>query len=332
MSTVATLKNGKSKTTSHLLEDDGVSTRDEFPTEMDLAPAASKAAKPPKRPRRRFAVIGILAAFLTIGATAGILYWLHAQQYESTDDATVEGRVITISPQISARVKSVHVSDNALVHKGDLLVELDDTSYQVALEQARGSESAVAGRLKEAQAKVDSAKASRDETKAEIAVADANAQMAESDHDRYVEASTHNGAISKQQLDNATATWRSTEAQVVQARAKLAAAEAQITTAQAAVEGAAGDLVKAQADVHRAEVDLTYCSLHAPEDGRITKKNVEPGSYVQTGQNLFGIVPQDFWVVANFKETQLDRLRPGQPVKISIDAYPEKDFTGRVES
>ena len=176
---------------------------------------------------------------------------------------------------------------------------------------------------------------SREESRAEVAVAEANAQRwAQSDHDRYVDASTRGtaGAISKQQLDNATATWRSTEAQVQQARAKLAASDAQIATAQAAVEGARGDLEKAAADVHRAAVNLSYCTLTAPEDGRITKKNVEPGSYVQTGQNLFAIVPPEFWVVANFKETQLDRVRPGQPVKVFIDAYPEKEFTGHVES
>lgn len=336
MSRIATSKNGNShsKPAAALLEEDELPNRDEFAVVSDLPSAIVPPPAPPmKKGGRKRMLLGILLVLAVVGATVGTIYFIHAQQFESTDDATVEGRVIPISPQISARVKAVHMSDNALVHKGDVLVEFDPTDYQVALDQARGSESAAKGRLTEASAKVDAARASRDEAKAEVAVAEANAQMAQSDHDRYVDASAHNaGSISKQQLDNATASWRSTEAQVQQSRAKLAASEAQIATAQAGVEGARGDLQKAAADVHRAEVNLSYCTLTASEDGRITKKNVEPGSYVQTGQALFAIVPNEFWVVANFKETQLDRVRPGQPVKITIDAYPSKEFTGKVES
>jgi membrane fusion protein (multidrug efflux system) len=337
MSIATDHSNGKSRpkpAATALLDDEEMPTGGDFLSEADLLAAPrTRLPEPPKRPRKRWMVLGVLGVLLVAGAIVGTLYFLHARQFESTDDATVEGRIIPISPQIAARVKAVRVADNALVHKGDVLVELDTIDYQVALEQARASESAAQGRLTQAQAQVDSVRASRDEAKAEVAVAEANAQMAQSDHDRYVDAANRNaGAISKQQLDNATATWRSTDAQVQQARAKLAAAEAQIATAQAGVEGAKGDLAKASADVHKAVVNFSYCTITAPEEGRITRKNVEPGSYVQAGQNLFAIVPPEFWVVANFKETQLDRMRPGQPVKIQIDAYPERQFTGHVDS
>jgi membrane fusion protein (multidrug efflux system) len=192
---------------------------------------------------------------------------------------------------------------------------------------------AAGGKLAQARAQVQSENAKLDEAIAEVSVAEANAHMAKTDHDRYVNAVTQNPrAVSEQQMDASTANYETTKAQVLQANAKQAAANAEIATANAAVEGAKGDLAKATADVHRAEVNLSYCTLTAPDDGRITKKNIEPGTYVQTGQNLFAIVPLECWVVADFKETQLNRIRPGQPVKITIDAYPDKEFTGKVES
>src|SRR5262249_42935470 len=137
---------------------------------------------------------------------------------------------------------------------------------------------------------------------------------------------------SKQQTDSAVWAERSGAAQVEQAKAKLAETTAQIATAEANVKAAQGDLDKAMADTHRAEQNLTYCTITAPEAGRITRKNVEPGSYIQTGQNLFAIVPNDVWVVANFKETQLARMHPGQRVTFTVDAYPDREFTGKVDS
>lgn len=336
MSTVATATGTPPRAASDapaLLETGEFADRAELQPARAIVAEAPAPAKPPRRSSKRSALLLVLALLLLGGGTVGAVFWMISRNYESTDDATVEARVIAISPQVAARVKSVHVADNALVHKNDVLVELDPTDYQVALEQASASRAAADGRLAQAVAQVDSANASRDQSRAEVAVAEANAQMAASDHDRYEEARKSNaGSISKQQLDNATGAWLSTEAQLKQARAKLAAAEAQIATAKAAVQGAQGDLAKAAADVHRAEVNLSYCTIKASEDGRITKKNVEPGSYVQAGQSLFAIVPSDYWIVANFKETQLDRVRPGQRVQITVDAYPQMNYTGTVES
>jgi membrane fusion protein (multidrug efflux system) len=286
-----------------------------------------------KTSRKRPVLLGLLLVLMVGGAIAGTLYWLHARQFESTDDAAIEGRVIPISPQVPARVQAVRVEDNSPVHKGDVLVELDPTDYRVALEQARATEAAARGRLDEAKAQIAAATAGRDEAEADIAVAEANAGNAASDLKRYQDVAESNpAAVSKQQLGNVVATQRSTQALVAQAKAKLAAAEAKTLTAQAAVEGAQGDLAKASADVHRADVNLTYCTITAPEDGRITRKNVEPGSYVQTGQALLALVPPDVWVTANFKETQLEQVRPGQSVNVTVDAYPAQRFTGKVDS
>ncbi len=139
-------------------------------------------------------------------------------------------------------------------------------------------------------------------------------------------------AKSQQQLDDATAAQKTAAAQVAQAKAKLVSAQTQISFAEANVVAAQGDLEKAQADTGRAQINLGYCRIIAPADGRITSKNVDPGMYVTSATQFFALIPSDVWVIANFKETQLDLMRTGQPVSIHIDAYPGFDFRGTVQS
>jgi membrane fusion protein (multidrug efflux system) len=133
-------------------------------------------------------------------------------------------------------------------------------------------------------------------------------------------------------MDSAVAAQQSNNAQVKMAEAKLSAAEAEIATKSATSLAAEGDVKKAAADAHKAEVNLSYCTIVAPDSGKITRKSVEPGTYVQTGEQLFAIVPNDVWVVANFKETQLAHMRLGQPVTVKVDAYPDADLHGHVDS
>ena len=303
------------------------------PTTAMPRPPHAEVVKTRAPRRRRPLAITIVSVLVLTGITFAVLYWNHASHFESTDDAFIEGRIIPISPQVPAQVLAVNVNDNQFIHKGDVLIQLDPTDYEVAVEQAMASESAVAGKLEQAKSQVISAQASLQEAQAEVAVAEANAANSASDYKRYQELSARSpGAVSHQQMDTAEAAQRSNDAQVQQAKAKVAEATSAIATAQATVRAAQGDVDKAAADLHRATVNLAYCTISASEDGRITRKNVEPGSYVQTGQALFALVPADVWVVANFKETQLSRMHPGDAVKISVDAYPDKEFTGKVES
>jgi membrane fusion protein (multidrug efflux system) len=298
-----------------------------------LVPDAAMVAVPaaPKKPLNRRSLLIGLVLLLAIGTgIAGILYWVHAQHYESTDDATLEGHVVPISAQISARVVAVHVLDNQDVKKGDLLVELDPTDYQVAIDQAQGSLAAMQGKLAEAKAQIPATEAQRDQAKAELDVAETNFHNADDDLKRYETLDAR--ARSQEQLDNATSAQKSARATVEQANARLASAESQIATAQATVVAAQGDVEKATADLHSAQVNLGYCQIKASEDGRITRKNVEPGAYVSAGEALLAIVPPEVWATADFKETQLTYMRPGQPVTIHIDAYPDVDFTGHVDS
>jgi membrane fusion protein (multidrug efflux system) len=137
---------------------------------------------------------------------------------------------------------------------------------------------------------------------------------------------------SRQQLDNATATQRTSAASVAQAKSKLEMALAQVQSAKATVTSAQGNLEQARAATHRAEVNLGYCRISAPLAGRITRKDVEPGQYVTSATELFSIVPDDVWVTANFKETQLQHMKAGDAVEVSVDAYPDRKVFGHVQS
>ncbi len=292
----------------------------------------SREAEAPPKPRpfyRRpaFIIFGVVVLAL---AVAGGLYFLHSRHFEETDDAFIDGHVIPISPQVPALVAKVHISDNTLVHKGDLLVELDPTDYQVAVAQARGSEASAQGKLEQARSGVPSAQSAVTEAQAELDSEQVNFDNVNRDLQRFAGLSA--GARSQQQLDNATAAQKRAQADVEQARAKVQTAMSQVTTAKANVTAAEGDLQKAQADTRRAEVNLGYCRITAPCDGKVTNKAVDIGMYVTTATQLFVLVPSDVWVTANFKETQLAHMQPGQPVSISVDAYPGREFHGTINS
>jgi len=297
------------------------------------APAPARPVRPPPaagRPFYRSSAFRIFSIVLLVLVIGGLVYWLHARHFESTDDAFIDGHIIPIGPQVSALVAAVHVTDNQVVHKGDLLIELDPTDFQVALAQARGAEASAKGKLERSRTGVAAAESAVIEAQAELQSAQVNSDNATRDLQRYQ--GLDERAKSQEQLDNVTAVQKTDAAQVAQAKARLVSAQAQVDAARANVIAAEGDYQKAQADTERAQVNLGYCRIVAPTDGRITSKTVDPGMYVTPASQLFVLVPADVWVTANFKETQLDLMRPGQKVTIAVDAYPEHEFEGTVQS
>jgi len=280
---------------------------------------------------RKRRVILVVLIIVVIGASIGaLIWWLHARHFESTDDAFIDGHIIAISPKVSAIVNRVYIDDNSVVKTGDPLVELDARDYKTAWLQAEGDLQSAQGKLAEAVAQVKVADANIGEAEAELAVAQANATNSERDLKRYL--ALEEPARSKQQMDNATAAEKTTAAQVQEAQAKLTAAQAQAADAQIAVDAAKGDVTTAEGALEQARNNVEYCTITADTDGLVTRKDVEPGMYVQVGQQLFSLVPTDVWVTANFKETQLDEIRTGQPVTIEVDAYPGRKITGKVQS
>jgi membrane fusion protein (multidrug efflux system) len=290
--------------------------------------------RPPVKPEIKQAnhsgkiLIVILAIIAAVAA--GVYYSHFLAPYESTDDATIEGDVTPIAPQIPGRVTHVLVHDNQAVKQGDVLLEIDPSEYEAKLLQAQANLTAARSELAQAKAQfaVDQAKA--DEERANLTAVEAQASYAQSDWKRYQ--AIGNLGVSQSQIDLAGTRASSSGALVNVARNKILAAEAQAALSKASIDTAAANVQQNEAAVHQAELDLSYTKVTAPQDGHVTHRTVEPGAYVQAGQSLLAVVPAKVWVVANFKETQLARMRPGQPVEIKVDAYPDHPFTGRVDS
>ena len=300
-------------------------------------PSPSAAATPPQsparqRPRRRrlFAVLlgGVVLAAVIVG---GVLWWLDARQYESTDDAFIDAHVIRIAPQVAGRVARVPVDDNQAVTPGEILVEIDPADLQAKLDQALANQANAAGNLAQAKAQQAVTQANAEEARAEVGVAEANATNAATQLKRD-QVLGGKGVVSQQQLDTAVANARSTSANLIAAQKKQASAEAQLAVSASQIEAAQATLKSAAAQAEQARLDLSYTKIVAPEAGHLANKNVAPGDYVQAGQNLMALVPLKIWITANFKETQLDLMRVGQPVEIRVDAYPDKVFHGHVAS
>jgi membrane fusion protein (multidrug efflux system) len=253
--------------------------------------------------------------------------------HESTDDAFVEGHVVSIAPRISGQVLAVHVLDNQLVHSNDLLVEIDPADYAMTVAQKQSAADAQESSYKLALAgfelmrvKVTTAGAVAQESKADAAAAEATAARAKADFERSRELQKQN-TISQQEFDSAQAVAQQAEANLNAARQKAAADESRITEAgaqlnatEAGVSMALAQFRQAQTGVQSAQLDLSYTKIFAPSEGRVTRKAVEAGDYVQTGQTLLSIVPNEVWVVANFKESQLKHMKSGQSALVEIDA------------
>ena len=348
-------------------------------------PAAKLAGDQPKSPndvpsRRLSRWILLLAA--TIAVAGASLWWVHSQDYESTDDAQIEGHLDLVSSRISGTVVYINprVENNQLVEAGTLLMELDPRDYAAELEHAKANLATRTAEAHSAQVTVPivdasafgqlhSAEAAKAQALASVASEQANLAAAlhklqqdeaiyarvERDRVRY-QALVEKHEISRSDYDaretEATSAAQAVEADraaivsreqriaetrslVVQREAQIDAARIapqQVTDARAKSDSATGHLEQARADLHTAQLNLSYTKIYAPVSGVIGRKTVELGHRVQPGQGLLVIVPlDDIWITANFKETQLKRMRPGQSVTIRVDAFG-RDYKGKVES
>jgi membrane fusion protein (multidrug efflux system) len=253
--------------------------------------------------------------------------------HESTDDAFVEGHVVSIAPRISGQVLAVHVLDNQFVRSNDLLVEIDPADYavklgqkQTAAESQNANYKVVLAAFEMMRTKVATAQAGARKAQADAEASAAKAGRAAADFERSRELQTNN-IVSRQEFDAAEAATVSAQADLNSARenaaeqaSKVDEAGAQLTAAEAAVSMALSQWNEAQTNMAAARLDFSYTKIFAPSDGRVTRKSVEAGDYVQVGQTLLSIVPPEVWVVANFKESQLKHMKPGQPALVEIDA------------
>jgi len=304
---------------------------------------------PPLRIKRPFFQRpGVILAGLVL-AIAGILFaaviLLHALTHESTDDAFIDGNVVSIAPRIAGKVLAVYVKDNQAVKKGDPLFELDPSDYEAVLVQRKAAlqvaitkEASADASVRQAEAHVKTIDLTVDAAKASADGALAAAKLAQSNFRRSKQLSG-GGAISvqdyEQSLTNSVSADSTLQTKVKEVEAGIAYASEARTMADSAVSEAAGaraGVDEAKAAVSLAELQLSYTQPVAPADGFVTSKAVEAGDYVQVGQTLLAIVPREVWVTANYKETQLTNMRPGEPATIEVDAYPGRKLRGYVNS
>ena len=275
----------------------------------------------------------------------GLGYFFDVLTHESTDDAFIAAHVVSVAPRISGQVSAVHVLDNEMVHSNELLVEIDPADYSTTVSQKQSSADAAEANYKTVLAaldlmavKVATAQATADQSKADANAAEATDERAQADFQRNQELRKQN-TISAQEFDAAQAAVREADANLAAAKQKAVADASRINEAKAtqaatdaSVAMALAMFRQAQTAVQSAQLDLSYTKIFAPCDGRVTRKAVEAGNYVQVGQQLLSVVPADIWIVANFKETQLKKMRPGQPVLVEIDALGGRKFRAHVDS
>ena len=287
-------------------------------------------------PRTRWPLIA-LAVVIVLAAIAGVTWWYLTKDQESTDDAYTDGRAIMIAPHVAGYVTTLAVNDNQFVHKGDLLVGVERRDYVAARDQA-------AGQLAGAKAQLDNARVALDKerTTAPAQLAQAQGQLQQVRGQLYQaerefrrQHAIDRAATSEQNIDASTAGLQSIQGQVQQAEAQVRQAsliQQDIAQAEAQVRQLEGQVAQAQASLDQAEINLGYTRIVAPEDGWITKRNVEAGNYLQPGAQIMAIVVPEVWVTANYKETQLNRMRANQKVTIRVDSYPDLRLEGHVDS
>ncbi len=267
------------------------------------------------RKKRAFLIFG---AVVLAGLVAGFSYNQYRKTHISTDDAFIEGNIHTIASKIQGTVKEVPVSDNQQVKQGDLLVEIDPADYHMRVREASSAVGVEKAKMTETEARIESARANLELQKANLRLAETEKLRAEKLFQKEV--------IPRERYDRAVTAYEVAAAQLKAAEEQLRQAESQRQTQVSSIR-----LKEASASL--AELSYGYTKIYAPADGYVSRKSVQTGNQIQPGQPLMAVVSlDDIWVVANYKETQIARIRPGQPVVMRVDSYPGREFTGRVDS
>ena len=313
------------------------------------APAASGTQElpppPPAHPGRSLVLVAVAAVVLSLGFFYGLRYAVNSYTHEETDDAFLESHMITVAPRVAGQILAVHVKENQRVKTGEPLLELDPKDFEVKLEQKRAASASAQANLAAAQAGVELVKARYETSQATARQEEANAEAA---HARADQAETfyqralklrQTNVMSPEEFDRAEAEerstkadWKAAEQKAEATRSQIVESRAQITVAKTVLEGMGTRNKQAETEQSQSELELSYTKIAAPCDGQVVRKSAEPGNYVQIGQSLLGLVTTQLWVVANFKESQLVRMRMGQTALIRVDAYPDHWYKGHVDS
>ena len=314
---------------------DADQTSGEDDTKQDESDDAGPTPEEARKTRRKRIITIAIVVVVAIAAAIGGVYWyLRAQKFESTDDAFVDGNIVRIAAQESGQLVELPVVANTVVQAGDILARIEPATLtaQLNLRQAQLAQARTS--VGEAEAGIVEARAAASGSEAQANGAQVTARNARARADRFSALAAQSGqqAISTQSLDDELSAAAQAEATAAAAQADALTAQSRVTAAQAQLEAAKAGVAAAEASVAAAQVDVDQLTITAPIAGQVVQRNVNLGSYVSPGMQIMAIVPEDLFVTANFKETQLGRIRSGQEVDLAVDAFPDVEFTGTVQS
>jgi membrane fusion protein (multidrug efflux system) len=299
-------------------------------TDQDLERKPRRKSRPALARRTLIAVAAVIAIVAAGGA--GTHWWTTGRYVISTDDAYVGAHNTTLASKVSGYVSSIPIGDNATVHAGDVIATIDDGDYQLAVDAAREKVATQQATVDRIGRQVVAQQATVEQTKAQMLSAQAEAKKTQLEYERQ-QALSQQRYASQQAFEQATAARDQAAASIRSAQAIIDAAVANLEVLKAQQQEAARNLDELRTAQAKAERDLSFTIIRAPVDGVFGNRAVQTGDYVQTGQRVASLVPlSEVYIDANFKETQLARIRPGQPVTVSVDALPDHDIHGRVAS
>jgi membrane fusion protein, multidrug efflux system len=300
----------------------------------EAKPARGQARKPEDwvaRLRRRRRAVLVAAALVIVAIIALVVWWVNTSGYESTDDAFIDARTVSISSQVNAAIVDVPVTDNQLVEAGAVLVRLDDRDYKAQADQARAQVDQAKANIINLDAQLAAQQARIEQAEQQTIQAQAALTFAQQQNERYQKL-VNTGAGTVENAQQYASGLLQAQAGYLAAQRNSVATQKQLPVLQAQRKQADAQLEQAQAAQEQAETNLSRTVITAPEAGRVARLTAAKGNYAAVGQALFMFVPRNVWVTANFKETQLVAMRSGQPVDITIDAFPGRTFRGHVDS
>lgn len=296
-------------------------------TQIDMGDNNSAAKKTIESKRKIFTLYGFI--LVSIALLSFGYYWFFLKDYESTDDAFIDTHIAKVSAAIPGRVERILVEDNQYVEAGSVLIELDSRDYQNLLNQAIAAQNVALAQTPQLHSQIASLEANLKQAEANVKSAKAEYQRDKDDYSRYQKS---HETWSQSQLSMQLAASRASAARLDAAQQAALSSQALLDKGKAALQENKAMLEQLEVEIEKAKLQLSYTKIIAPQSGHVTQRNVELGSYIDPGRTLMSVVSHNVWVTANFKETQLSNMRPGQDVEVKVDAYPQYRYTAKIDS
>jgi membrane fusion protein (multidrug efflux system) len=282
--------------------------------------------------KKRNPLVFVMLGIAVIASFFGIKAWLHSMKVESTDNAQIESRSVPVISRVAGYVDSLGVDDYELVKQGQLLINIDDQEYKIAVTQAQADVMSAQADMTNAHAAYNNSIANKKVSSANAAVQQTRLTKAKNDLDRDI-ALQKEGAVTQKQVDDSRSAYEGANKQYLANVEQINLASTQVAIAEAQLQKIKALIETRKATLDQAQLKLSYCKIEAPITGKIGRRGIEKGQFIQAGAPLFSVVNDEkYWIIANFKETQLEHMKVGQEVDVVLDGYPDVDVKGKVSA